>query len=51
MPSFLIRPAAGDLAPELLGSVRAMPLALLDSGYVFAHPDIESTVAAALAAG
>ncbi|GGF31025.1 epimerase [Marmoricola endophyticus] len=51
LPSFLIRPAAGDLAPELLGSVRAVPAALLDSGYSFAHPDITDTVAAALAAG
>jgi uncharacterized protein (TIGR01777 family) len=50
-PALLIKPAAGDMAPELLGSVRAVPKALLDSGFVFHQPDIVSAVTAALAAG
>ncbi len=50
VPAMLIEPAAGDLAPELLGSVRVVPKALQDAGYEFAHADIASTVAAALSA-
>ncbi|MCW2757700.1 MAG: NAD-dependent epimerase/dehydratase, partial [Nocardioidaceae bacterium] len=50
-PAFAIRAGAGAMAPELLGSVRAVPKKLLDDGFTFAHPDITSAVAAGLAAG
>ena len=51
VPSFVLRPAAGPMAPELLGSVRAAPKALLDAGFEFRHPDIRTTLQAGLAAG
>jgi uncharacterized protein (TIGR01777 family) len=51
VPSFVLRPAAGPMAPELLGSVRVVPQALLDAGFEFRHPDIRSTLEAGLAAG
>ncbi|RLV49117.1 TIGR01777 family protein [Nocardioides mangrovicus] len=50
VPAFAIRPLAGGLAPELLGSVRLVPRALLDSGYAFRHPDIDAAVRAGLSA-
>jgi uncharacterized protein len=40
VPAGLIRPAAGRMAPEVLGSVRAVPQVLLDSGFRFADRDI-----------
>lgn len=46
-PAALIRLGAGQLAPELLGSVRAVPAALEASGYAFAHPDVRAVIAAA----
>ncbi len=51
VPSFVIRPAAGRMAPELLGSVRATPKALLDAGFDFHHKDISRVLEAGLAAG
>ena len=38
------------MAPELLGSVRLLPQALLDAGFEF-HHDIRSALASALRAG
>ncbi|WP_310963108.1 TIGR01777 family oxidoreductase [Nocardioides terrisoli] len=49
VPSAAIRLAAGPMAPELLGSVRAVPQRLLDDGYEFADPDVRSILAAAFA--
>lgn len=49
VPSPVLKVAAGAMAPELLGSVRAVPQALLDLGYEFADPDVESVVATGLA--
>jgi uncharacterized protein (TIGR01777 family) len=46
-PAPLIRLGAGPLAPELLGSVRAVPAALETSGYDFAHRDVRAVIAAA----
>ncbi|QWC85690.1 TIGR01777 family oxidoreductase [Nocardioidaceae bacterium] len=51
VPAFVIDKAAGPLSPELLGSVRAVPRALLDTGFTFAHPEVESVLRAALNAG
>ena len=50
VPAPVIRTAAGPLAPELLGSVNLVPQALLDSGYVFADPDVRSVLRTGLAA-
>ena len=43
------RLAAGDLAPELLGSINARPAALERAGYDFEDEDVREVLAAALA--
>jgi uncharacterized protein (TIGR01777 family) len=48
VPAVAIKVAAGPLAPEVLGSVRAVPARLLDDGYGFADSDIDAMLAAAL---
>lgn len=49
VPAFAIEKAAGPLAPELLGSVRAVPAKLTAEGFRFSHPDVEAVLRAALA--
>lgn len=49
VPSPLLRVGAGPLAPELLGSVNLVPLALLDAGYEFRDPDVTAVIASGLA--
>lgn len=49
VPAPLMKFAAGDLAPELLGSVNARPAALERAGYDFEDEDVRSVLAAALA--
>jgi uncharacterized protein (TIGR01777 family) len=49
VPSALLGPAAGDLAPELLGSINARPTALERAGYDFEDEDVREVLAAALA--
>ena len=49
VPAPLMKAAAGDLAPELLGSVNARPAALERAGYDFEDEDVRSVLAAALA--
>lgn len=44
VPSWAVRIALGDFAPEILGSIRAVPRALADSGFVPEHPDLASAV-------
>lgn len=46
-PSFVLRMAAGAMGPEILGSVRAVPRAILDAGFTFRDRDATSVVAAA----
>ncbi len=48
VPEFLVRAAAGRVAPDLLGSVRTVPRALLDAGFGFAHPTVPDVVEAGL---
>ncbi len=48
-PAAVIRVAAGDMAPELLGSVNARPAALERAGYDFEDEDVREVLAAALA--
>ncbi|MGH3413399.1 MAG: TIGR01777 family oxidoreductase [Marmoricola sp.] len=48
VPATAVRAAAGPLAPEVLGSVRAMPQQLLDAGFRFVDPDVDSVLSAAL---
>ena len=51
VPAAVIRVAAGPMAPEALGSVRAVPQVLLDAGFTFADPDIGAVLDTALSAG
>ncbi|CUR55695.1 NAD-dependent epimerase/dehydratase [metagenome] len=47
-PAFIIDKAAGDLASEVLGSVRAEPAALLAAGFVFRDEDVSEVLASGL---
>jgi len=48
-PAFVLDKAAGAMAPELLGSVNAVPEVLMSAGHEFHDHDITQVVAAALA--
>ncbi|MEI2713451.1 MAG: TIGR01777 family oxidoreductase [Nocardioides sp.] len=48
VPALALKLAAGHLSPELLGSIDATPEALLNAGFEFADPDIESVLRTAL---
>jgi len=45
LPSPVLRLALGEAAGELLASARVLPTRLLDVGYTFLHPDVESALA------
>ena len=47
-PAFILRLAFGEMAETLLNGVRAVPKRLLETGYHFIRPDIDSALAAAL---
>lgn len=47
VPSIVLDAAAGRMAPELLGSVRAVPQALLNHGFRFSDPDVVAVLDAA----
>lgn len=49
VPSALLKPATGDLSPELLGSINARPAALERAGYDFEDEDVDEVLAAGLA--
>ncbi len=49
VPSAVLKPAAGGLAPELLGSINARPAALERAGYDFEDEDVREVLAAGLA--
>jgi len=44
VPAVVLKQAAGKLAPELLGSIRAVPEKLLTAGFRFADPDVGSVL-------
>jgi len=48
-PAPVLRLAAGRMAPELLGSIRAVPQALADAGFEFADPTVVEILASATA--
>ncbi|MFI6283520.1 TIGR01777 family oxidoreductase [Streptomyces sp. NPDC051018] len=48
VPGAALRLVLGDMASDVLASQRAVPARLLESGFSFAFPDIESTIRAAL---
>ncbi|WP_235735026.1 TIGR01777 family oxidoreductase [Nocardioides alcanivorans] len=49
-PAPLVKIAAGRMAPEVLGSIRAVPSALLQSGYEFHDTDVRDVIATGLSA-
>jgi uncharacterized protein (TIGR01777 family) len=49
LPAPLVRGALGELAGELLGSLRVKPATLLQAGFAFREPDLRSALAAVLA--
>jgi len=49
VPRAILKVAAGEMGPELLGSLNVRPAALEAAGYVFADPDVHSVVASGLA--
>ncbi|MDH6704330.1 uncharacterized protein (TIGR01777 family) [Kitasatospora sp. MAA19] len=48
VPEAVLKVVLGELAVEVVGSHRVVPRRLLDAGFRFAHPDVDSAVRAAL---
>ncbi len=48
VPATPVRLVAGDMAGLILGSLKAVPRALGEAGYEFAHPDVDTAVRAAV---
>ncbi|WAP55597.1 TIGR01777 family oxidoreductase [Streptomyces sp. S465] len=48
VPAPALRIALGEMSGDVLGSVRAVPRRLLDSGFSFAHPRVDDAIKAAL---
>lgn len=48
IPAFLMKTVLGEFAWELLGSKHAEPTVLLNAGFTFNHPTVESAIADAL---
>ncbi|MEU2395910.1 TIGR01777 family oxidoreductase [Streptomyces sp. NPDC007369] len=49
VPAPVLRLVLGELSQDVLGSQRARPARLLESGFVFRHPRIEDAIRAAVA--
>lgn len=49
VPAPALRLVLGELSDDVLGSTRAVPARLLESGFQFTYPEIEDTIRAALA--
>ncbi|MGA6153500.1 TIGR01777 family oxidoreductase [Stenotrophomonas sp. NPDC087984] len=48
VPAPALRIALGEMSGDVLGSVRAIPRRLLDSGFTFTHPHVDDAIKAAL---
>jgi NAD dependent epimerase/dehydratase family enzyme len=48
VPAAVLRTVLGEMAGDVLGSVRVLPTRLLESGFRFAFPEIEGALRAAL---
>jgi uncharacterized protein len=48
VPAFLIKPGAGRMANEVLGSLNVVPEVLDRTGYKFQDLDVDDVLAAAL---
>ena len=44
VPAFALQSALGEFSQEVLGSTRVLPKVLLDAGFKFQDPDIESAM-------
>ena len=44
VPAFVLRPAAGQMANELLGSINCVPAALVESGFSHRDPDVTAVL-------
>lgn len=51
VPAPVLRGVLGELAQDMLSSQRILPKRLLESGFTFTHPDVESAIRAAVQAG
>jgi uncharacterized protein (TIGR01777 family) len=51
LPPALLRPVLGELAREVLGSLRVVPRRLTEAGFGFRHPDVDTAIRAALSDG
>ena len=51
VPAAVLRPAAGRMAPELLGSVRSVPAALTEAGFRFADHTVTDVLRSATGQG
>ena len=49
VPAAVLKPAAGQMSPELLGSMNTYPARLLESGFGFSDPDVEAVLREGLA--
>lgn len=49
VPSFVLRPAAGEMSKELLGSVNCVPAALTASGFTHRDPEVSAVLREGLA--
>lgn len=47
-PTFALRAALGEFSQELVASQRVVPARLLDAGFTFRHPDLDSAARALL---
>jgi uncharacterized protein (TIGR01777 family) len=47
-PTFAVKAALGGIAEDLLGSLRLSPAALLDTGFTFDQPDLDSALEVAV---
>jgi len=45
-PGFMVKLVMGELGASLLNSQKAVPRALMDKGFSFSYPDVESALAA-----
>jgi NAD dependent epimerase/dehydratase family enzyme len=48
LPIWALRLGMGEVAPEVLGSLRVIPDRLTSAGFAFHHPDLGSALRAAL---
>ncbi|WP_371482056.1 TIGR01777 family oxidoreductase [Kitasatospora sp. NBC_00315] len=48
VPAVALKAALGEFAVEVIGSHRVLPTRLLEAGFRFRHPDVESALRAAL---